>query len=225
VQVLIVITQTEQRIPMPRELTERQQDIFNFIATTIREKGYPPTIREIMEEFEIASTNGVRTTLAALEKKGHIRRRPMLSRGIELTERVSQEVPNTRAADFCEVPLIGRVAAGEPILAVENVEETLVVDNSFAPGGDVFALQVEGDSMVDVGILDGDYVLARHQTTANQGEIIVAIVDGDATVKRYYVDGDGVQLVAENEAYAPIVVEPHQEFRIAGKIVSLMRRF
>ena len=85
--------------------------------------------------------------------------------------------------------------------------------------------QVEGDSMVDVGIMDGDYVLARHQTTANQGEIIVAVIDGDATVKRYYVDGDGVQLVAENEAYAPIVVEPHQDFRIAGKIVSLMRRF
>jgi repressor LexA len=225
VQVLIAITQNEQRISMPRELTDRQQDIYNFIATTIREKGYPPTIREIMDEFGIASTNGVRTTLAALEKKGHIRRRPMLSRGIELTQRITRDVPSAITADIREVPVIGRVAAGEPILAVENVEETIAVDGSFAPGGEVFALQVEGDSMVDVGILDGDYVLARHQTTANQGEIIVAIIDGEATVKRYYVDGDGVQLVAENEAYAPIVVEPHQEFRIAGKIVSLMRRF
>ena len=210
---------------MPRELTDRQQEIYNFIALTMREKGYPPTIREIMDAFEIASTNGVRTTLAALEKKGHIRRRPMLSRGIELTDQMDREVPNAITADFREVPVIGRVAAGEPILAVENVEETIAVDSSFAPGGEVFALQVEGDSMVDVGIMDGDYVLARHQTTANQGEIIVAVIDGEATVKRYYVDGDGVQLIAENEAYAPIIVEPHQEFRIAGKLVSLMRRF
>ncbi|MBS14111.1 MAG: repressor LexA [Gemmatimonadetes bacterium] len=210
---------------MSRELTERQQEIYDFIATTIREKGYPPTIREIMDQFEIASTNGVRTTLAALEKKGHIRRRPMLSRGIELTEQVERSVSNASSADIREVPLIGRVAAGEPILAIENVDETLSVDSSFAPAGDVFALQVEGDSMVNVGILDGDYVLARHQTTANQGEIIVAIVDGEATVKRYYVDGNGVQLVAENDDYAPILVEPNQELRIAGKIVSLMRRF
>jgi len=210
---------------MPRELTDRQREIYEFIANTIREKGYPPTIREIMDRFEIASTNGVRTTLAALEKKGHIKRRPMLSRGIELTEQVEREAPNAITADIREIPLIGRVAAGEPILAVENVDETLAVDSSFAPAGDVFALQVEGDSMVNVGILDGDYVLARHQTTANQGEIIVAIVDGEATVKRYYVDGEGVQLVAENEAYAPIIVDPDQEFRIAGKIVSLMRRF
>ena len=210
---------------MPRELTQRQQEIYNFIARAIRKKGYPPTIREIMDQFEIASTNGVRTTLAALEKKGHIKRRPMLSRGIELTEQVERDVPNVSTADVRQVPVLGRVAAGQPILAVENADETVAVDASFLSSGDVFALLVEGDSMVNVGILDGDYVLARHQTTANQGEIIVAIIDGEATVKRYYVDGDGVQLIAENESYSPIVVEPDQEFRIAGKIVSLMRRF
>ena len=210
---------------MPRELTQRQQEIYNFIARAIRKKGYPPTIREIMDQFEIASTNGVRTTLAALEKKGHIKRRPMLSRGIELTEQVERDVPNVGTADVRQVPVLGRVAAGQPILAIENADETVAVDASFLSSGDVFALLVEGDSMVNVGILDGDYVLARHQTTANQGEIIVAIIDGEATVKRYYVDGDGVQLIAENESYSPIVVEPDQEFRIAGKIVSLMRRF
>ncbi|MBE81827.1 MAG: repressor LexA [Gemmatimonadetes bacterium] len=210
---------------MPRELTQRQQEIYNFIARAIRKKGYPPTIREIMDQFEIASTNGVRTTLAALEKKGHIKRRPMLSRGIELTEQVERDVPNVSTADVRQVPVLGRVAAGQPILAIENADETVAVDASFLSSGDVFALLVEGDSMVNVGILDGDYVLARHQTTANQGEIIVAIIDGEATVKRYYVDGDGVQLIAENESYSPIVVEPDQEFRIAGKIVSLMRRF
>ncbi len=202
---------------MPRELTQRQQEIYNFIARAIRKKGYPPTIREIMDQFEIASTNGVRTTLAALEKKGHIKRRPMLSRGIELTGQVERDVPNVSTADVRQVPVLGRVAAGQPILAIENADETVAVDASFLSSGDVFALLVEGDSMVNVGILDGDYVLARHQTTANQGEIIVAIIDGEATVKRYYVEGDGVQLIAENESYSPIVVEPDQEFRIAGK--------
>ena len=210
---------------MPRELTDRQQEIYDYIAFSIREKGYPPTIREMMDQFDIASTNGVRTTLAALEKKGHIKRRPMLSRGIELTVRVQRDVAHAITADVREIPVIGRVAAGQPILAHENVEETIAVDSSFAPGGDVFALQVEGDSMINIGILDGDYVLARHQITANQGEIIVAVVDGEATVKRYYVDGEGVQLVAENEAYDPIIVASHQDFRIAGKGVSLMRRF
>ena len=210
---------------MPRELTQRQQEIYNFIARAIRKKGYPPTIREIMDQFEIASTNGVRTTLAALEKKGHIKRRPMLSRGIELPGQVERDVPNVSTADVRQVPVLGRVAAGQPILAIENADETVAVDASFLSSGDVFALLVEGDSRVNGGILDGDYVLARHQTTANQGEIIVAIIDGEATVKRYYVDGDGVQLIAENESYSPIVVEPDQEFRIAGKIVSLMRRF
>lgn len=211
---------------MKRELTDRQREIFEFIARGIRENGYPPTIREMMNAFNIASTNGVRTTLAALEKKGYIRRRPMLSRGIELTEPVVAQSIRSTDLSVREVPLIGRVAAGEPILAIEHVEETFAVDPSFVPSGDVFALQVHGDSMKDVGILDGDYVLARQQSTAHQGEIIVAVIDDEATVKRYFVDGTGVRLEAENEAYEPIVVDPQfQDFRIAGKVVSLMRRF
>ena len=211
---------------MKRELTDRQREIFDFIARGIRENGYPPTIREMMDAFDIASTNGVRTTLAALEKKGYIRRRPMLSRGIELTEPNGIQSVASNLPDVREVPLVGRVAAGEPLLAIEHVEETLTVDPSFVPSGDVFALQVHGDSMKDVGILDGDYVLARQQSTAHQGEIIVAVVDDEATVKRYFVDGDGVRLEAENEDYDPIVVDPQfQAFRIAGKVVSLMRRF
>ncbi len=209
---------------MRQELTERQREIYDYIAVTIRERGYPPTIREIMEAFRIASTNGVRTTLAALEKKGHIRRRPMLSRGIELTESAVRE----EGADVegRQVPVIGRVAAGAPILAVENVEETLVVDASFAPSDRAFALEVHGDSMKDVGILDGDLVLARHQETASPGELVVAVVDEEATVKRYFPEEGGVKLVAENDDYDDILVDPQlQEFRIAGKIVGLMRRF
>lgn len=206
---------------MRKKLTARQQEIYDFIAQVIRNQGYPPTIREIMEAFGIASTNGVRTTLSALEKKGYIRRTAMLSRSIELTD---YQAPIS--GDVREVPVIGRVAAGEPILAMENIESTLAVDSGFVPRGDVFALQVEGDSMRDAGILDGDFVLARHQESAHQGEIVVAVIGEEATVKCYYREGSQVKLVPENEAYQPIVVgESHESFRIAGKIVGLMRSF
>ena len=209
---------------MRKKLTARQQDIYDFISTAIRDRGYPPTIREIMEAFDIASTNGVRTTLSALEKKGYIRRHAMLSRGIELTDYVERE--STLSGDIREIPLIGRVAAGEPILAAENVESTLSVDAGFVPSGDVFALKVEGDSMQKVGIMDGDIVLARQQTSAQQGEIVVAVIDEEATVKRYYQEGGHVKLMPENDAYEPIVVTPSADsFRIAGKIVGLMCRF
>jgi len=209
---------------MRKKLTARQQDIYDFISSAIRDQGYPPTIREVMDAFDIASTNGVRTTLAALEKKGYIRRHAMLSRGIELTDYVERD--NTMSSDVREIPLIGRVAAGEPILAAENVESTLTVDAGFVPSGEVFALEVMGDSMKNAGIMDGDIVFARHQTSAHQGEIVVAVIDEEATVKRYYQDGNQVRLMPENEAYAPILVSPEAaSFRIAGKIVGLMRRF
>ena len=209
---------------MRRKLTDRQREIYGFIAETIRAKGLPPTIREAMDAFEIASTNGVRTTLAALEKKGYIRRRPMLSRGIELTDYMERDGAGSREAR--EIPVIGRVAAGEPILATENVEDTVVVDRSFVPTEDVFALQVRGESMRDAGILDGDYVLARQQETATSGDIVVAIIGEEATVKRYYPNGGEVRLVAENEAFEPIIVDARREdFRIAGRIVGLLRRF
>jgi repressor LexA len=206
-----------------RKLTERQREIYDFIADAIRDNGYPPTIREIMDGFNIASTNGVRTTLAALEKKGYIRRRPMLSRGIELTDQARRE--SRSDLDFREVPIVGRVAAGEPILATENIEGTLAVDRSLAPSSDVFALQVQGESMRNAGIYDGDYVLARHQDTADQGDIVVAVIGDEATVKRFYTEGDQIRLQPENESFDPILVDPQSsDFRIAGKIVGLMRR-
>ena len=209
---------------MRKKLTARQQEIYQFIAKAIREKGYPPTIREVMEAFDIASTNGVRTTLAALEKKGYIRRHALLSRGIELTDYYERE--SGLSGDIREVPVIGRVAAGEPILATENVETTLTVDAGFVPSGTVFALKVQGDSMRDAGILDGDYVLARQQESAQAGEIVVAVIGEEATVKRYFRDGTNVRLMPENDAYEPIVVSRKSDsFRIAGKIVGLMRRF
>ena len=207
---------------MRKPLTERQQAIFEYIADTITSRGAPPTIREIMEVFNISSTNGVRTTLAALEKKGHIRRHARLSRGIELADYAEREA---LSQEIRGVSLLGRVAAGEPILASENIESTLQVDQSFVPAsGDIFALRVHGDSMKDAGILDGDIVLARQQETANRGEIVVALIGEDATVKRYSPDADCIRLLPENESYQPIVVTSDQDFRIAGIVVSLMRR-
>ena len=195
---------------MPKALTERQQAIFDFIAEAICSRGAPPTIREIMDVFNINSTNGVRTTLAALEKKGHIRRHARLSRGIEL---VNYAEPEPLSSDLREVPLIGRVAAGAPILATQNIENTFLVDKSLIPAsGDVFALRVHGESMRNAGILDGD--------------IVVALLGDEATVKRYSPDSDCIRLLPENEAFEPIIVPPDTDgFRIAGKVVGLMRRF
>ncbi len=209
---------------MPKPLTERQQVIFDFIAKTIKDRGAPPTIREIMDKFDINSTNGVRTTLAALEKKGHIRRHARLSRGIELVDYVESEPLST---DSTEVPLIGRVAAGEPILATQNIESTLQVDQALLPAsGTLFALRVHGESMKDAGILDGDIVLARQQENAEKGDIVVALLGEEATVKRYQPSPEGIQLLPENDAFAPIIVPPDDEnFSIAGKVVGLMRRF
>ena len=207
---------------MPKELTRRQQAIFDFIAGIIRRRGAPPTIREIMDEFDINSTNGVRTTLAALEKKGHIRRHPRLSRGIELVG--GPFLPDRQTV---EVPVLGRVAAGSPILAEENVEETIHVDPSLAPAsGRTFALRVRGDSMVEAGILDGDVVVARQQETADRGDIVVALLDDEATVKRFDPVPGAVRLLPENTAYEPIVLSGDEgtELRIAGKVVGLMRR-
>ena len=209
---------------MRKKLTTRQQSIYDFIAQTIRTRGAPPTIREIMEVFQINSTNGVRTTLAALEKKGHIRRHARLSRGIELADFLEH---TPLSADIREVPLIGRVAAGQPILATQNIESMLQVDKTLLPAsGELFALRVHGDSMKNAGILNGDIVLARHQEQAERGDIVVALLDEEATVKRYYPSPEGVRLLPENEAFSPIVVSPEAaNFRIAGKVVGLLRRF
>lgn len=209
---------------MRKQLTERQQAIYEFISRTIKSRGAPPTIREIMEVFEISSTNGVRTTLAALEKKGHIRRHARLSRGIELADYVERE---PLSEELREVPLIGRVAAGEPILATQNIESSLQVDQSLLPSsGTIFALRVHGQSMKDAGILEGDIVLARQQENADSGDIVVALLGEEATVKRYAPDSNCIRLMPENEAFEPIVVShDDQNFRIAGKVVGLMRRF
>jgi repressor LexA len=202
---------------MKEKLTNRQQEIFEFIRERIRSDGIPPTMREIGQKFDIRSTNGVREALAVLEKKGYIRRKPYLSRGIELADEPS--VP------FEPVPIVGRVAAGMPILAVENLDGHFAVDKSFLPNGDVFTLQVTGESMKDEGINDGDFVLVRKQDSARRGEIVVAVIGDEATVKKFFPERGKVRLEPANARFGPIIVEKNTPgFFIAGKVVGLMRR-
>ena len=208
---------------MKRTLTKRQQEILDFIEDFIQRRGYPPTLREIGNEFGIKSTNGVRVNLAALEKKQYIVRRPWLSRSIELVH-APKVTQGEGEVDY--VPIIGKVAAGEPIFAAENIEGMLAVDDSFIPTKKVFALKVKGDSMSGVGIMDGDYVLARRQHNAESGEIIVFIIGDEITVKRYDKKGDKLMLIPENEAYEIRYISKNTpDLQIAGKVVGVIRRY
>ena len=198
-------------------LTDRQKAIYDFLLKSIREQGFAPSIPEIGRQFKIASTNGVSDHLKALEKKGYIRR--VGKRAIEVVNVLGKAVLNVTR----EVPILGRVPAGKPFLSEENTEGFLSIPSDLGSGKQ-FALQVQGDSMIGAGILDGDRVIVKQQTTAENGEIVCALIDGEVTLKRFYKKDGVVTLKAENEQYAPIVVA-EGEFRIAGKIVGLLRKF
>lgn len=209
-----------------KSLTQRQEEVFEFIRKRSEETRLPPTVREIGEAFHISSTNGVRSILGALIKKGYIKRSPRLSRGIELLE--IEHSPNQiqlPTSSSVEIPILGRIAAGQPILAVQNLEGTVTVDRDFlARQTNVFALRVKGDSMIQAGILDGDLVFARQQTTAEDGQIVAALVDDEATVKYYKPKSAAIELHSANPKYAPIVVTPERQFSIAGRIIGVMRK-
>ena len=203
---------------MAGPLTARQKQALEFIVRAVREMGCPPTIREMGDALGISSTNGVRYLLGVLAQKGYIRRRPHVSRGIELVHGHSPD-------HLVAVPLVGRVAAGEPILAQENIEDFFFLDSSFLTSGDLFALRVKGESMIDAGIFDGDVIFARQQPLAEKGDIVVAVIGEEATVKRFYPENGRVRLEPANSSYGPIVVERDAPgFRIAGKVVGLIRR-
>ncbi len=206
------------------QLTDRQRQIYDFICEQIQENQFPPTVREIGLAFNISSTNGVRSILGALIKKGYIKRNPKLSRGLEVSD---TELTNKSelASNTIQVPVVGRVAAGTPILAVQNLSGTVTVDSDFfSTRQDVFALNVQGDSMIEAGIFDGDLVFAKHQSTAELGEMVIAQVEDEATVKYYYTDDDGVRLEPANEKYTAIRVHHDQTFSIAGKVIGVMRK-
>ena len=201
-----------------KELTQRQKEVLDFISEMMEKKGFPPTIREIGQKFKITSTNGVRAILSALSSKGYIRRKPLISRGIELLKAVR--------SDLVYVPLVGRISAGLPVLAVENIESNIGIDKTLFPGEGIFFLKVVGDSMRDAGILNGDYVLAQQQKTAEKGEIVVAMIGNEATVKRFFPEKNRVRLEPANPEYGPIIVEKKTpDFFIAGKVIGLLRKY
>ncbi|OWV05391.1 repressor LexA [Fibrobacter sp. UWH3] len=208
-----------------KELTSRQEEILEYIKKYSKENKMPPTVREIGNHFEISSTNGVRSILAALIKKGYISRSPRLSRGIEIIGSNDDENKELAPSNTIEIPIVGRVAAGTPILAVQNLEGTVTIDRDFlACRTDVFALRVKGDSMINAGIFDGDLIFARQQKTADRGEIIVAQVDNEATVKYYHPNADHVELRPANPSYRPIIVKKDKDFAIAGRVIGVMRK-
>ena len=212
---------------------DRQAAILDFISESLRERGYPPTIREIGTALGIASTNGVRYYLDRLEQSGKIRRDRWMSRGIEVqTAEPAETVPHgvvsrfaRRAPESFEIPILGRVAAGAPILAEENIEDVLIVDGAFVRPGKHFALRVRGDSMKNAGILNNDLVIVRHETPVKSGEIAVVLIGDEATVKRFFPRRDKILLIPENDDYEPIEVLPTDpEVRVAGRVVGVIRR-
>ncbi|MBF4510810.1 MAG: transcriptional repressor LexA [Aeromicrobium sp.] len=205
-----------------RELTARQREILDFIRAEIHRRGFPPSVREIGEAVGLSSSSTVHSHLAALETKGLLRRDPSKPRALEVLDYRDTE----RGVDYENVqavPLVGSVAAGAPILAAENIEATLPLPSSFA-GEETFILRVKGDSMVEAGILDGDYVVVRQQRTAVNGDIVVAMINEEATVKRFFKEGDRIRLQPENAALEPIYADEHVDFAVLGKVVALFRR-
>jgi repressor LexA len=225
---------------MADALTQRQQEILDFITASIVERGFPPTLREIGEHFQIRSTNGVNDHLKALEKKGHLRREDLKSRAMRPISPTGEIIPAfpARAArgtaellavsdDLVEVPVVGRVAAGQPILAVENVQDTVKIDRILIGNHrEVFGLRIVGESMIEDGILDGDYVFVKKTAAARDGEIVVAMIDGEATVKRYYPEGDRIRFQPANANMSPIIVRKadFKSVDIIGIVVGVYRR-
>lgn len=205
-----------------RELTARQREILDFIRSEIHRRGFPPSVREIGEAVGLSSSSTVHSHLAALEAKGLLRRDPSKPRALEVLDYRDSE----RGIDYDSVravPLIGQVAAGAPILAAENIEATLPLPASFV-GEETFVLRVKGDSMIDAGILDGDYVVVRQQRDAANGEIVVAMINEEATVKRFFREGPRIRLQPENPTMEPIYADQHVDFAVLGKVVALFRR-
>lgn len=200
---------------MRKTLTNRQQKVLDFIIDYLKDVGYPPTIREVASEFGISS-KGAYDHLVAIEKKGYIRRDPAKPRAIELMDFVSRGSHGS----VVEIPVVGRVAAGEPLLATQNIERTITLSTDLIRTEEPFALKVKGDSMIEAGILEDDYVIVKQQRAAEQGEIVVALIGDDATVKRFYKAGDHVRLQPENSTMEPIIAK---DVTILGKVIGLFR--
>jgi repressor LexA len=210
-------------------LTKRQEQTLDFIRKSIEDRGYPPTLREIGEHMGIRSTNGVNDHLRALERKGYLRREDMKSRALKLVEDAMPTPIRSAGSDddVIDIPVVGRVAAGLPLLAEENVVDTVRVDRMLVRGGrEVFGLRVTGDSMIEAGILAGDYIFVRKQSTADRGDVVVALIGDEATVKHFYPERDYVRFQPANSKMAPILVRAtdFKSTMLLGKVVGVYRR-
>ncbi len=216
---------------MKKQLTERQEEILTFIKQFLESNGYPPTLREIGKRFNIVSTFGVKRHLEALVKKGYLNIESNASRGITVYKDSSEDINfmssfSGAERDFRKIPIIGRVAAGTPILAVENMEGSLVIDSSFMKKSqNCFALKVKGDSMINAGIFENDLVIVSPGQDVLNGDIVVALIDDEATVKTFENKNNSIRLIPANDNYKPIEISGYREFSIAGKVVGVVRWF
>ena len=215
---------------MPRkkpELNKREKSILKFIEKQIMTQGYPPSVREICKAVGLSSTATVHGYLAKLEDKGYIKKQDKKGRTLRLLKGGSGEVKKTSSKDYytqkelVEVPIIGRITAGEPILAVENVTDTFPIPIDFVGNSESFMLTVRGESMIEAGILDGDYILVKKQDTAMNGEIVVALIEDEATVKTFYKEKDHIRLQPENDTMAPLIFN---NITILGIAIGLYRK-
>lgn len=198
------------------KISKKQEEILEYIKSELLLKGYPPAVREICEAVNLKSTSSVHSHLETLEKNGYIRRDPTKPRAIEIMD----DTFNLTRREVVNVPVIGRVAAGEPILAEENIENYFPIPMEFMPNEKTFLLSVRGESMINAGILDGDYVLVKQQSTADNGDMIVALVEDGATVKRFFKEEGVYRLQPENDFMDPIIVE---SVEILGKVIGVFR--
>lgn len=200
------------------KISEKQKEILEYIKSEILNRGYPPAVRDICEAVHLKSTSSVHSHLETLEKNGYIRRDPTKPRAIEIID----DTFNLSRREVVNVPLLGRVAAGEPLLAVENIESYFPIPSEYMPNEETFMLKVKGESMINAGIFDGDNILVQRQPTASNGDMVVALVNDSATVKTFYKEDDHYRLQPENDTMDPIIVE---ECTVLGKVFGVFRFF
>ncbi len=203
---------------MFEDLTPRQFQILNFIKSEIINKGYPPSVREIGKAVGLSSSSTVHSHLSQLEEKGYIRRDQTKPRAIEILDRDNYDIPKK---EISHIPIIGKITAGEPILAVENIQDTFPLPNEFLGEGEFFILSVSGNSMIEAGINDGDFVVVRKQSYCKNGDIVAALLEEEATIKRFFKEANGIRLQPENSAMEPIITK---DVKILGKVVALYRK-
>lgn len=203
------------------KITPKQQEILTFIKESILNRGYPPAVREICEAVHLKSTSSVHSHLETMEKNGYIRRDPTKPRAIEIID----DNFNLTRRELVNVPIVGTVTAGEPILAVENIEGYFPISPEFLKNKQTFMLKVKGESMINAGIFSGDYILVEETPTASDGEIVVALVEDSVTVKRFYKEDNYFRLQPENDVMDPIIIPQNTPFSIVGKVIGLFRMF